>query len=34
MIAVKIVLGEGDLPHIADQLDEALDWKGLAGLLK
>jgi hypothetical protein len=34
MIAVKIVPGEGDLPHIVDQLDDALDWKGLAGLLK
>jgi hypothetical protein len=34
MVAVKIVPGEGELPHIVDQLDEALDWKGLAGLLK
>jgi hypothetical protein len=34
MIAVKISPGEGELTDIVSQLDAAIDWKGLAALLK
>jgi hypothetical protein len=34
MIAVKITPGEGELTEIVQQLDSAIDWQGLAALLK
>lgn len=34
MIAVKIVPGEGELTDIVEKLDAAIDWNGLAALLK
>jgi hypothetical protein len=34
MIAVKIAPGEGELTDIVSLLDAAIDWKGLAALLK
>jgi hypothetical protein len=34
MIAVKIVPGEGELTDIVQKLDAAIDWNGLAALLK
>jgi hypothetical protein len=34
MIAVKISPGEGELTDIVEQLDAAIDWKGLAALIR